>query len=191
MVRLGGFRIRRAWPPVYKRGRGSHKGGPMGVRLLEHFLILTDRPDETAAWWAETLGLRIGDHPDFGVPVCWLYLGDQDVLHIGKRDYSQHQREYLKAEGQAQTDGSMGSGRIDHVCFSCEGLEEFAARLEARGVPFSERQANGQALYQLFLADPINGIKIELNFPAEEARRAGRRPGRTAADAAEEPAAAT
>jgi catechol 2,3-dioxygenase-like lactoylglutathione lyase family enzyme len=162
----------------------------MGVRFLEHFLILTDRPDETARWWSETLGLRIGDHPDFGVPVYWLYLGDQDVLHIGKKDYSRHQKEYLKAEGQAEADGSLGSGRIDHVCFACEGLEEMVARLEAKGVPFSERQANGQALYQLFLADPMNGIKIELNFAAEEARRAGRRPGRTAADAAEERAGA-
>ncbi|HSU64232.1 MAG TPA: hypothetical protein VLJ12_10240 [Burkholderiales bacterium] len=35
-------------------------------------------------------------------------------------------------------------------------------------IPFSQRRANGQALFQLFLYDP-NGIKIELNFAAEEA----------------------
>jgi catechol 2,3-dioxygenase-like lactoylglutathione lyase family enzyme len=163
----------------------------MGLRFLEHFLILTDRPEETCRWWAETLGLRVGEHPDFGIPVYWLYLGDQDVLHIGKKDASRHQKEYLKAEGQPETGGGLGSGRIDHICFSCDGLEEFAARLEAKGVPFSERQANGQALYQLFLTEPVNGIKVELNFPAEEARRAGRRPGRTAADAASEPAETT
>jgi hypothetical protein len=29
-------------------------------------------------------------------------------------------------------------------------------------------------LYQLFLREPINGIKVELNFAAEEALRAGR-----------------
>jgi hypothetical protein len=54
-----------------------------------------------------------------------------------------------------------------------------------------ERQARDQALFQLFVRDPINGIKIELNFAAEEARRAGRRPTRTAADAAEEHPATT
>jgi catechol 2,3-dioxygenase-like lactoylglutathione lyase family enzyme len=162
----------------------------MGVRFLEHILILTDQPEETCRWWSETLGLRVGDHPEFGMPVYWLYVGDQDVLHIGQKDYSRHQREYLRAEGQPETDGSMGSGRIDHVCFNCAGLEELVARLEASGVPFSERQANGHALYQLFLTDPINGIKIELNFAAEEARRAGRKPARTAADAAAEAAQA-
>jgi hypothetical protein len=35
-------------------------------------------------------------------------------------------------------------------------------------VPFSQRRANGQALFQLFFYDP-NGIKIELNYAAAEA----------------------
>ena len=35
-------------------------------------------------------------------------------------------------------------------------------------MPFTQRRANGQALFQLFLYDP-NGIKIELNYAAAEA----------------------
>ena len=35
-------------------------------------------------------------------------------------------------------------------------------------MPFTQRRANGQALFQLFFYDP-NGIKIELNFDAAEA----------------------
>jgi hypothetical protein len=31
-----------------------------------------------------------------------------------------------------------------------------------------------QAFHQVFFWEPINAIKIELNFPAEETRRAGR-----------------
>jgi hypothetical protein len=69
------------------------------------------------------------------------------------------------------------------VCFNCEGIKEFVARLEANGVEFKERQANDGALFQLFFRDPINGIKVELNFAAAEAERAGREPTRTAADA--------
>ena len=37
-------------------------------------------------------------------------------------------------------------------------------------------QAHDQAPFQLFVRDPINGIKVELNFAAEEAKRAGCRP---------------
>jgi hypothetical protein len=35
-------------------------------------------------------------------------------------------------------------------------------------IGFTQRRANGQALFQLFFHDP-NGIKIELNYAAAEA----------------------
>jgi hypothetical protein len=40
--------------------------------------------------------------------------------------------------------------------------------LKKEKVGFSQRRANGQALFQLFLYDP-NGIKIELNYATAEA----------------------
>jgi hypothetical protein len=40
--------------------------------------------------------------------------------------------------------------------------------LRKEKVPFTQRRANGQALFQLFFFDP-NGIKIELNYDASEA----------------------
>jgi catechol 2,3-dioxygenase-like lactoylglutathione lyase family enzyme len=163
----------------------------MGLRFLEHILILSDEPEATRDWWCEALGFRLGDHPDFGFPVYWLYIGDRDVVHIAKTRQSEHQDSYLAAPdahtGQVRgpsSGHSGGTGRLDHVCFNCEGIEESVARLQAAKVSFSERQAHGQGLYQLFFYEPINRIKIELNFPAEEARRAGRKPSMTAQGAA-------
>lgn len=152
----------------------------MGLRFMEHVLILTEEPEKTRDWWVDTLGFRSGDHPEFGFPVYWLYIGDQDVVHIGKRNHSDHQNAYLNAPDAAgdQRNGNSGepqnTGRIDHLCFNCDGIEEFVERLEKNNVDFSERQAHSQAFHQLFFFEPINAIKIELNFPAEEARRAGR-----------------
>ena len=68
-----------------------------------------------------------------------------------------------------------GSGRIDHVCFNCENLQEFIDRLQRNGVEFNERQVNDGALYQLFMVEPINGIKIEVNFAYAEAERLSRK----------------
>ncbi len=145
---------------------------------MEHVLILTDEPEKTRDWWVDTLGFRSGDHPDFGFPVYWLYIGDQDVVHIGKRNHSDHQKEYLSAPdsgiGERVADQVGHTGSIDHICFNCDGIEEFIERLESREVDFSERQAHSQAFHQVFFWEPINNIKIELNFPAEEAERAGR-----------------
>jgi catechol 2,3-dioxygenase-like lactoylglutathione lyase family enzyme len=156
----------------------------MGLRFMEHVLILTHDPEGTRDWFCNNLGFVSGDHPEFGFPVYWLYIGAQDVLHIGKARHSAHQDTYLSTPSdQAGIDyaaaGAMGSGRIDHVCFNCDGIEEFVARLTANGIEFAERKAHNSDLYQLFMREPINGIKVELNFSAEEAARTGRSAGWT------------
>jgi hypothetical protein len=51
--------------------------------------------------------------------------------------------------------------------------------LTANGVEFSERKAHNSMLYQLFMREPINGIKVELNFAWDEAVKLGRVPAYT------------
>lgn len=166
----------------------------MGLRFLEHILILTHDPDATRDWFCDNLGFREGYHPEFGFPVYWLYIGEQDVIHIGKARFSEHQDTYLKTpadkEGQDYSAaGAPGSGRIDHLCINCEGIEEFIDRLTRNGVAFSERKAHNSNLYQLFMREPVNGIKVELNFAWHEAVRIGRVPGWTDAGSNDKSAA--
>jgi catechol 2,3-dioxygenase-like lactoylglutathione lyase family enzyme len=166
----------------------------MGLRFLEHLLILTHDPDATRDWFVQNLGFREGYHPEFGFPVYWLYIGEQDVIHIGKARHSAHQDTYLKTpsdqEGQDYSAaGAPGSGRIDHLCINCDGLAEFIDRLKANGVEFSERKAHNSKLYQLFMREPVNGIKVELNFDWREAAALGRVPEWTDAGLNEKSAA--
>jgi len=70
-----------------------------------------------------------------------------------------------------------GMGVVDHVAFRATGLLDLIDHLKKKGVDFKERRVNDQGLYQLFLIDP-NGVKIELNFEAAEAK--GREPELTA-----------
>lgn len=138
----------------------------MPLTHLEHFLVAADDIDATRDWYARVLGMTSGAHPDFGFPVHWMYLGGVDVVHIGPsaREAGARQREYLGRTSQAS---AQGTGAIDHIAFRATGLAATRQHLAREGVTFSERQANGQALYQLFFYDP-NGIKIELNFDAAE-----------------------
>jgi len=85
--------------------------------------------------------------------------------------------------------GAPGSGRIDHLCINCDGLAEFIDRLQANGVDFSERKAHNSKLYQLFMREPVNGIKVELNFDWREAAALGRVPEWTDAGINEKSAA--
>jgi len=138
----------------------------MPLLHLEHFLIQTADLARTRDWYVRVLGMREGPHPDFKFPVIWLYLGEQDVLHLteGGAAVTANRRAYL---GQ-QSEAVHGSGVVDHVAFRCAGLPAMLEHLRAEGVAFTRRMVSDQGLYQLFLIDP-NGVKIELNFANAEA----------------------
>jgi catechol 2,3-dioxygenase-like lactoylglutathione lyase family enzyme len=139
----------------------------MPLAYIEHFLVQTERFEETVRWYEEVLGMESGPTPNFGFPVQWMYIAGRDVLHVthGGKGVTDNRKRYL---GQ-QSDAAQGTGVIDHVAFRCEGLRKTMAHLGERGVEFRQRQVNDQGLYQLFLFDP-NGVKIELNFDAAEAQ---------------------
>ena len=149
----------------------------MPLSHLEHFLIQSADLEATKDWYVRVLGMRVGPSPDFRMPVYWLYIGDRDVLHltVGGANVSEQRLRYLGQQSQA----IQGSGVVDHVAFRANGLEEMITHLEGLGIEFRERQVDDQGLYQLFLIDP-NGVKVELNFAAEEAK--GRRAPVMAAD---------
>ena len=151
----------------------------MPLSHIEHFLVQTSDIAKTRDWFVRVLGMREGDHPDFKFPVCWLYIGDRDVVHIteGGAKVSENRRRYVGQESQA----TSGTGVIDHIAFRASGLRETMAHLTHIGVDFKQRQVSDQGLYQLFLFDP-NGIKIELNFDNAEALAHGIKPELMASD---------
>ena len=121
----------------------------------------------TRDWYVRVLGFKEGWHPDFKFPVCWLYLGDKDVVHVteGGTQVSENRKKYVGQESQA----TRGTGVVDHIAFRATGLPQMLEHLRALGVEFKQRQVDDQGLYQLFMFDP-NGIKIELNYDSAEAQ---------------------
>ena len=75
----------------------------MPLQHLQHFLIQTDDLEKTKDWYVDVLGMRVGPHPDFKFPVYWLYLGDNDVLHIthGGAKVSDNRMKYLGQQSTA------------------------------------------------------------------------------------------
>ena len=139
----------------------------MRLTHIEHFLVAADDIDATRDWYARVLGMQPGPHPDFGFPVHWMYVGGVDIVHIGPSGKSAGdiQKKYL---GRTSQDAGSGTGAIDHIAFRATGLRAMLEHLQKNKISFTQRRANGQALFQLFLFDP-NGIKIELNYSADEA----------------------
>ena len=139
----------------------------MSLSHIEHFLVAADDIDATRDWYSRVLGMKSGPHPDFGFPVHWMYIGDVDVVHIGPsaKTAGDIQKKYL---GRTSQGGGEGTGAIDHIAFRATGLRAMLEHLKREKIGFTQRRANGQALFQLFFHDP-NGIKIELNYAAAEA----------------------
>jgi hypothetical protein len=96
-----------------------------------------------------------------------MYLGDVDIVHIGPsaKGANEIQKKFL---GRTSEDKGEGTGALDHIAFRATGLKAMLQHLQKEEIPFTQRRANGQALFQLFLYDP-NGVKIELNYAAAEA----------------------
>jgi len=99
--------------------------------------------------------------------VHWMYVNGVDIVHIGPsaKKAGEIQKKYL---GRTSQDAGAGTGALDHIAFRATGLKPMLEHLRAEGIGFTQRRANGQALFQLFILDP-NGIKIELNYEAAEA----------------------
>lgn len=139
----------------------------MALRHLQHFLIQTTDLEATASWYEDVLGMKRGAHPDFPFAVEWIYIGDQDVLHLteGGANVSDSRKQYLEQTSEA----THGSGVVDHVAFRADGLADMLDNLRNKGLAFQTRQVDAAGLFQIFVHDP-NGVKIELNYENAEAK---------------------
>jgi len=128
----------------------------MAVTAMNHFNILTDRLEETVAFYAEHLDLAPGARPPFTFPGAWLYAdggrGKDPILHV-----------------VAGVDPKrLVKGVIDHMAFSGKGLAQAVARLKQRGIHYELRRLPAYGTWQLFFHDP-NGAKVEIDFDPGEA----------------------
>jgi len=123
----------------------------MTIRAMDHFTIVTDRLDETLAFYA-VLGLIEGPRPDFGTPGAWLYAGARPVLHVV----------CVEAMPAARR------GALDHMAFTSEGLLAIAGELKRHAVRYAIiRTPRPFSRWQMFLEDP-NGVEVELDFDIAE-----------------------
>jgi catechol 2,3-dioxygenase-like lactoylglutathione lyase family enzyme len=127
----------------------------MPIASLDHCTIRTADLEAARRFYVDLLGLRVGDRPPFSFPGLWLYADDgRPVLHLVGVE-----------PGRAQTGAT---GALDHVAFAASGAASFRARLAEAGIEFTERVVPLLDVLQLFIRDP-HGIRVELNFPSEEA----------------------
>jgi catechol 2,3-dioxygenase-like lactoylglutathione lyase family enzyme len=137
----------------------------MPAQSLNHYTIKVRDLERTKDFYQEVVGLKVGDRPPLPFPGYWLYCGGVPTVHLIGR----------QAEDPVIPDGPADpapTGRLDHIAFSCDGLKEMRANLQARDIKFDERVLPRFNMTQLFYLDP-DGISVECNFDAAETEATG------------------
>ncbi len=116
---------------------------------LGHVTVLSTDLPRTERFYCGLLGLRVGPRPAIAIPGCWLYLGDQAVLHV------------LARQAPAPEVGAQPT--IDHFALDAHDRAAFEQRLRAAGQPFESRRLADSGIWQVFLTDP-DGARVELSF---------------------------
>ena len=132
----------------------------MTIQRLDHFTIRTERWDETAAFFAQVIGLQPGPRPAFRFPGHWLYASGKPILHIVSMT---EDRAELEAYLGVKTP-QPGGGSIDHVSLRGDDLGATQQHFLALNIVFRERVIPEVGEHQLFVEDP-NGITVEMIFP--------------------------
>ena len=125
----------------------------MPATAMNHFTILTDKLEETLAFYADLLDLHPGPRPPFKFPGAWLYArdGKDPILHV--------------IAGKPKSE--LVKGVIDHMAFTGKDLPGMLQKLKARGIEYDLRQLPEYGTWQLFFFDH-NDAKIELDFDRSE-----------------------
>jgi catechol 2,3-dioxygenase-like lactoylglutathione lyase family enzyme len=137
----------------------------MPAQSLNHYTIKVRDLERTKDFYRDVVGLKVGERPPLPFPGYWLYCGDIPTVHlIGYR-----------ADDPIIADGPSypaRTGRLDHIAFACDGLNEMRDKLKSRGIKYDERVLPRFNMTQLFYPDP-DGISVECNFDAVETDVAG------------------
>ena len=135
----------------------------MPAETLNHFTIQARDLEKTKDFYCDIVGLTVGDRPPLNFPGYWLYCGGIPTVHL--LGYQSHQT--MIPDGPSYP---AKTGRLDHIAFSCVGLKDMRATLNADGIKFRESVVPRMNLTQLFYLDP-DGIAVECNFPPSETEK--------------------
>ena len=104
-------------------------------------------------FYCDIVGLKVGPRVATTSYGFWLYIGDNDVVHIA---------EYNKGVGAPDL---HVNGTYDHVSFTCSDMPGMEAHLQTQQIPFTTRLLNN-GVKQINFKDPAgNGIELNFNPP--------------------------
>lgn len=124
----------------------------MPITEINHYNLRAPRAlmHELRDFYCTIVGLKEGSRPGFASYGFWLYIGDNDILHLSE----------FKGEGAPLTNVIS---TLDHVSFTCTDMPAMEAHLTAHNIAYTTRDLPLIKTKQINFRDPV-GNGIELNF---------------------------
>ncbi|MDA0239187.1 MAG: VOC family protein [Proteobacteria bacterium] len=128
----------------------------INIHNLHHVNIETSNLAETRTFYETLLGLEAKGRANFPTTGCWMYLGDDPILHI------------LEIEDTGAPGARGGGNRLDHFGVMATGLDAARKFLDDGGYTYKEAgKVVNDRLLRLFVEDP-NGVIVEIAFLMDE-----------------------
>ncbi len=131
----------------------------MSITGIDHINIVTDRLEETVAFYCQLLGLTRDVVPVVvpGKPGAWLRDDTgAAIVHLSVYDEARH-------AGEGVTQGAGGSGALHHVALRATDYDGLLGRAQAMGLAHLVNDLGAINMRQIFVVDP-NHIRLEFNF---------------------------
>jgi catechol 2,3-dioxygenase-like lactoylglutathione lyase family enzyme len=128
---------------------------------FDHLALRCTDIEKVKSFFTEVLGLTVGYRPPFPFPGFWLYADKECILHIfGSRiNFSEDELEnhhFVSSE----------RNNVDHIAFWSDAHKNILAKIEEKGINFSETTLPGANIRQVFIQAPENLI-VEVDFNIE------------------------
>lgn len=99
-------------------------------------------------FYCDVVGLKVGPREGFTSRGFWLYIGDNDVLHLAE----------YRGEGEPLTNVLT---TFDHISFTCTDMPAMEAHLKKHNVAYTIRDLPVLNVRQINFKDPVgNGIEL-------------------------------
>lgn len=130
----------------------------MPVTELNHVNLRT--PYETMLklkdFYCDVVGLKVGPREGFSSRGFWLYIGDNDVLHLAE----------YRGDGEPLMNVLT---TVDHISFTCTDIPATEAHLKQHNVEYSIRDLPVLNVKQINFKDPVgNGIELFFHLENEK-----------------------
>ncbi|WP_394749288.1 VOC family protein [Spongiimicrobium salis] len=118
----------------------------------DHFSMVVDDVDRSAAFYGEVLNLKETPHPDNSPGFRWFIVNGNSQIHLIQKEFTPFEK-----------------NKSMHLCLATENLDAFIAHLKKKGVVFYDWPGKKNSITnrsdgvkQIYIQDP-DGYWVEVN----------------------------